>query len=319
MSWEIWHFAFNVTMPNLLLLLLGMGLRRLKQLDDAFCDAAMKLVFNLALPCLLFFSVASSQQDASQHLPMILYGAVGTIATFLLLEFAAVYLVKNPRERGIFVQGGFRSNTGIMGLAFAMRAYGEEGVAIGSLYLTVTVILFNVLSVITLSRSLRRDEQGGGISMKALLTSIITNPLIIGLLLGMAYSHSGVPMPEVMKQTGKLVSSLALPLALLCAGASLDLKTMLRTSNVAALSSAAKLLVVPFLLTLGGWLVGFHCVALGIIFLFSSSPTAAGSYAMTRAMGGNATLAANIIAMTTVGSFFATAFGLYLLRAWGIA
>ena len=32
---------------------------------------------------------------------------------------------------------------------------------------------------------------------------------------------------------------------------------------------------------------------------------------MTRAMGGNATLAANIIAITTVGSFFTTALGIY--------
>ncbi|MBI0275703.1 AEC family transporter, partial [Hafnia alvei] len=39
---------------------------------------------------------------------------------------------------------------------------------------------------------------------------------------------------------------------------------------------------------------------------------------MTRAMGGNATLAANIIAITTVGSFFTTALGLYFLRGWGV-
>lgn len=38
-----------------------------------------------------------------------------------------------------------------------MTAYGSEGIALASLYLTVTVILFNVLSVITLTRSL----QGG--------------------------------------------------------------------------------------------------------------------------------------------------------------
>lgn len=75
--------------------------------------------------------------------------------TFLLLEVAAKWLVKDPRERGVFVQGGFRANTAIVGLAFAMTAYGAEGVAIGSMYLTVTVILFNTLSVITLTRSLQ--------------------------------------------------------------------------------------------------------------------------------------------------------------------
>jgi predicted permease len=35
-------------------------------------------------------------------------------------------------------------------------------------------------------------------------------------------------------------------------------------------------------------------------------------------MGGNATLAANIIAVTTLGSFFTTALGLYLLRTLGV-
>lgn len=318
MSWEIWSFAFNVTMPNLLILLLGMALRRFGLLDDAFCDSAMKLVFNLALPCLLFFSVATNHQPMMEHLSIMLYGALGTITTFLLLECAAVYLVKEPRERGIFVQGGFRSNTAIMGLAFAVTAYGDAGVAIGSLYLTVTVILYKVLSVITLTRSLRRDRQGGKISKKALLLSIVTNPLIIGLVLGVVYARSQLPLPGLIKQTGNLISSLTLPLALLCAGASLDWRTMLRTSNVAALSSCAKLLLVPGLLTLGGWLLGFRGVSLGVIFLFSSTPTAAGSYAMTRAMGGNATLAANIIAMTTVGSFFVISLGLYLLRAWGV-
>ncbi len=56
-------------------------------------------------------------------------------------------------------------------------------------------------------------------------------------------------------------------------------------------------------MTLGGLLMGFRGATLGVIFLFSATPTAAGSYVMTRAMGGNATLAANIIAITTVGSF----------------
>ena len=71
-------------------------------------------------------------------------------------------------------------------------------------------------------------------------------------------------------------------------------------------------------MTLGAWAFGFRGAALGVIFLFSCTPTAAGSYVMTRAMGGNATLAANIIAVTTLGSFFTTALGLYLLRTLGV-
>ncbi|MCG8709425.1 AEC family transporter [Brenneria sp. 4F2] len=318
MSWETWSFAFNVTMPNLLMLLLGMAMRKIGLLNDAFCDSAMRLVFNLSLPCLLFFSVATNHHSFMAQLPLVVYGTIGTLLTFLLLEFAAVYLVKEPTERGVFVQGGFRSNTGIMGLAFAMNAYGEEGVAVGSLYLIVTVIMFNALSVVTLTRSLHKASHGRGISKRELLLSIITNPLILGLLLGVLYSQSQLSMPAVIHQTGNFISSLALPLALLCAGASLDWRTMFRSSNVAVLSSIAKLLVVPGLLTMGGLLIGFRGVTLGIIFLFSATPTAAGSYVMTRAMGGNPTLAANIIGLTTAGSFFVIALGLYFLRSLGV-
>ena len=82
----------------------------------------------------------------------------------------------------------------------------------------------------------------------------------------------------------------------------------------AGYATLARVLVVPGLMTLGGALLGFNGAALGVIFLFSCTPTAAGSYVMTRAMGGNATLAANIIALTTLGSFFTTALGLALLR-----
>ncbi|MCU1794340.1 AEC family transporter [Pectobacterium polaris] len=318
MSWETWSFAFNVTMPNLLMLFMGVALRKIGLLNDAFCDAAMRLVFNLSLPCLLFFSVASNHQSFSEQWPLVLYGTLGTLATFLLLEIAAVRLIKEPTERGIFVQGGFRSNTGIMGLAFAVSAYGEEGVAVGSLYLVVTVIMFNALSVITLTRSLQRKSPDQRISVLMLLRSIATNPLIIGLLCGAAYAQSHLAMPAVIKQTGSFISSMALPLALLCAGASLEWRSMFRSSNVAMLASVAKLLVVPGLLTFGGWLVGFRGVELGIIFLFSSTPTASGSYVMTRAMGGNATLAANIIGLTTAGAFFVIAFGLYFLRSLGV-
>ena len=46
-----------------------------------------------------------------------------------------------------------------------------------------------------------------------------------------------------------------------------------------------------------------------------ATPTAAASYMMVRAMGGNASLAASIIAMTTVASLFTTSFGLVAMKA----
>ncbi|VFS52985.1 auxin efflux carrier [Budvicia aquatica] len=317
MSWEAWNFAFNVTVPNLLMLLMGIFLRRFRLIDDNFCDSASRLVFNLALPCTLFFSIATNHGDLQQHIPIIIYGAVGTIVTYLMLELVAPLLVKDPRERGIFVQGGFRGNAAILGVAYCAMAFGSEGVAIASFYIIVTVILFNVLSVITLTRSLS-SGRGGAPGFLSMLRGIVTNPLIIGILFGLPFSLFSISMPEFVVNTGKYISGIALPLALLCTGASLDFRAMFRASNVAVLSCIARIIVVPGVLFLGAWLYGFRGVPLGVIFLLTATPTASASYIMTRAMGGNSTLAANIIALTTLGSFFTTAFGLLFFRAAGL-
>ena len=111
---------------------------------------------------------------------------------------------------------------------------------------------------------------------------------------------------------------MTLPLALLCTGASLNLKALREDSHNAIVSSTGKLILVPFIITLGGYWLGFRGMDLGILFLMTSSPSAASSYIMTRAMGGNAVLAANIIALTTFGSILVASIGVAILRHQGL-
>ena len=317
MGWETWGFVFGVTLPNLLLLVLGIFLRRTGLLSDNFCAGASRLVFLLALPCLLFFSVSGHPLPLAANLPLALYGGIGTLVSWLLLELVAPVLVKARRERGIFVQGGFRANTAIVGLAYASMAYGKEGIATGSLYMAVTVILFNLLSVISLTRSLKAEDKKG-FGVLAIIRDVVKNPLIISLVLALLWSTTGWRIPDAIAQTGDLISGLALPLAMLCAGASLDISGMFKSSMTALYASVARVLIIPVLLTAGGWLCGFRGASLGVMFLFSCTPAAAASYVMTRAMGGNAVLAANIIGLTTLGSIVTTSLGLFVLRGFNL-
>ena len=107
---------------------------------------------------------------------------------------------------------------------------------------------------------------------------------------------------------------MTLPLALLCTGASLSLQALRADARNAVISSIGKLIIVPFIITLGGYWLGFRAMDLGILFLMTSSPTAASSYVMTRAMSGNSVLAANIIALTTFGSILVASLGVAILR-----
>ena len=316
MSWESGLFAFNVTVPGIIMLLLGMVLRRIGWIDEAFNTTASKLVFNITLPCLIFFGMTSNHTDLSEHFPLAIYGAVATIVTFLLLELLAPVLIKERRERGIFVQGGFRSNTAIMGLAYSSIAYGDQGVIVGSIYMISTVVLFNVLSIVTLTRTLSAPTEGFGI--KRIGVGIVKNPLILSIVAGLSFSLMNIPIAEPIARTGHFMSAMTLPLAMLCTGANINFRAMFHSSNTALLATVMRSVVVPLFVTLGAYLWGFSGISLGVVFLLSATPTAVASYVMTRAMGGDATLAANIIAMTTITSFFTAALGLSILRSSGL-
>ncbi|WP_341646609.1 AEC family transporter [Thauera sp. SDU_THAU2] len=309
----ILSFSFSVTGPIFVLLGLGVLLRRTGMLTDGFIDAGSKLVFTIALPTLLFTSIAKTRIAESANAGMIAYGLAATLALYIVLEWSAKFVVQPERDRGVVVQGAFRSNFGVVGLAYCVNAYGDAGLAAASLYLGLVTILVNVLAVITLSRSLHRSQGVGRI-----VRGIATNPLIIGILLALPVSALEIRLPELALRSTQYLADMTLPLALLCTGASLDFRSLRSEIASTALAALGKLVVVPVLLTLGAAAFGFRGIELGILMLMASAPSAAAGYVMVRAMGGNATLAANIIALTTLGSLLTTSLGVMMLRSAGL-
>lgn len=310
---DILNFSFSVTGPIFVVLALGVWLRRIGMLTDGFVEAGSRLVFNVSLPALLFISISKTDFEAAANFSLVAYGALATVATFLVLEWVAARWVDEPTERGVVVQGGFRSNMGVVGLAYCVNAFGEAGLVAASLYLGLITILFNILGVITLSRSLHTNR-----GVRGMLKGIVRNPLIIGIVLALPVSAMHWTIPSLLIQSGQYFANLTLPLALLCTGASLDFARLRLERRNALLASVGKLVFVPLVFVIGGAIVGFRGIDIGILLLLSSTPTASASYVMVRAMGGNAVLAANIIALTTVGSIITTSLGIMLVRGLGL-
>lgn len=307
-------FALSITGPICLLLLLGFALRSSKMMNEGFIEGASKLVFNIALPMLLFSSIAQTDFSQMVSIKLIAFGIIATLLAFVLLEWWASCVINNKRLRGIVVQGAFRANMAIIGLAYVNNLYGSQGIAAAAMYVACLTILFNVLAVITLSRSLNQED---ALPVKQLIKSIAKNPLIIGIVAALPFAISGWTVPEVLMQTGQYLAQMTLPLALICTGASLRLKGHQEETALLPTVAILRLLVIPTFITLGGYLVGFRNMELTILFLMNASPTAAASYVMVRAMDGNAVLAANIIAVTTLGSLLSTSLGAVILKALG--
>lgn len=307
-------FAFSVTGPIFVMVFIGIGLKVLRLIDDSFMDKASKLVFMVALPALMFMSVVKSDIRTVFNPSLLGVSAAATVFIFVSLSLFAPFAVSNKQDRGVFVQGAFRSNLAIVGLAFCMNAYGEEGLARASIMMSILTLLYNVLSVYTLSASLGNDKT----NISSILLSIAKNPLMVAIVLGLFVNLVGIPIHPIINKTGGYLAQMTLPLALLCIGGTLSFSEMRSSSMVATIAVAAKLIVTPAIIVYIAYLWGVSKIDLGVLFLMVSAPTAAVSYVMVQAMGGNAKLAANIVVVSTLASLFTVSIGLVLLKsaAW---
>ncbi len=312
-------FALQITLPNILLMVLGFVMQRRQAVNQNFVEVASSMVFQYCLPCLLFFSIIKSDIHVGEQLTLLTAGLVTTFTLFFAGELYAYFFVPEKRDKGVFVQGVFRSNMAIMGLATVANAYGDKGMSVGAVYMGIITIVYNILSVITLSRS---DAPKGSFwhQVLSITKKIGQNPLIIALVAAFVYKFSGLPMPpQVIVKTGELLAAVALPLALICAGATLDLKAMFSTSGVSMQASIARIIVAPLTAIVIGWLFALSPIQMGVLFLMVASPVAAASYVMARSMDANDVLAANILGFTTVFSMLSIAVGMVVLRTLGWA
>ncbi|AYA63169.1 AEC family transporter [Alteromonas sp. RKMC-009] len=306
----MFSFITETLLPVLILLLMGWLFFRIKWLNESFVEAGSKLVFNVTLPALLFLSISQADFAHAANFPLIGVGIAGTLIMCALLVLTARMTVTPYQARGVVVQGGFRANMGIIGLAYCANTYGPEGLAAASVYLGCITILFNILSVIVLN-----FYQTGHRSVSKQIKGITKNPLIISIVVALPFSYYSWTLPDAILKTGEYVSQLTLPLALICTGASLQFRSFSADWFNITLSTVSKCILYPALMVGLAYLAGFTGMSLGIVLLLSIAPTAAASYVMVRNMGGDHRLAASIIAVSTLVSLPVTALAFGTLTA----
>lgn len=299
----------QIVLPIFFLLSCGYILRAREIINQEFVDQSSKLVFTVALPLLIFLNVA--QADLTQLLSpgKLIYIAAATAGAGAFYFFIALKFIQKPEDQGVFAQSSFRSNFAIIGLAIIQNMFGDTGLAMGSLVLMITIPLYNLMSVIFLTLPFK-----GGMRPSSMIKSIVTNPLILAVFFALPFSYFDWHIPQILSTTGSYFSDMTLPLALLAVGASLDHRYLISSSTLALHSTFIKILWQPLVLTYGAWLMGFSHIELAVLFIFFGSPAATSGFMMVKNMGGNATLAANVVALSTILSMFTLTTGIFILK-----
>ncbi|MEO3429695.1 AEC family transporter [Pelagibius sp. CAU 1746] len=293
----------TAVLPVFLLILLGYVIRRRGWLPAGFWEPAERLTYLFLLPALLATTLARADFSALPAAAMA--GAVIlAIAAMsaLLVAFQLVTRKNGPAVTAV-LQTSIRPNTYI-GLSIPFALYGEPGLAIAALIVAVVVPTVNVVSIAALLRFGDRAPGTAGVgtagSGPGLVKALVSNPLILACLLGLALNLSGLGLPPVAGETLTILARAALPMALLAVGAGLDFGAA-RTSGGWVVSAVAlKLAGLPLLTAGFCLLLGVHGLPLTVAVIFNALPAATSSYILARLMGGAPSLVANILTVQTL-------------------
>lgn len=301
--------ALTITAPIFILISLGAWLCHIKFINDAFIHVSSKFIFNIGLPVILFTSTAAHDFKHLINLSNITVITITTLLVYFLSSLSAGKFIMEKRDKGVFVQGAFRGNLIIVGLAFCANAYPEKGIAIATIPTAITIIMYNLLSIYTLNNSLHNQ----GASLKKNLVDIIKNPLIIGIMAGLLANLLNFSTPEIIIQSNQYIAQMTLPLALIAIGGSLNFLQIKQNIKTAFVASVWKIVISPIVLVVLLFFIPIDPTAAGVLFLLTASPTATASLIMVQSMHGNSDLAAKIIILSTLLSLFTVTIGFAIL------
>lgn len=285
---SLFFTAWNITAPILWALVAGIALRKMGVIGPRFIHHANKAVFMVILPATLFLSLAGKPMSQPVDINLSAFGIGYTLLTVVLLWTVARNRV--PLDMvGVFVQSAYRGNMGIVGLTLVVGAYGQDGLIVGGFYVGMNTIIYNLCAVLLLN--------AGGAKM---VRGIVTNPLIIASLTGLAWSLSPLPRPNSETFSLAHLVKFILPIALVSIGASLEWSSLKRNRVLVLVTTGLKLVVLPAFAVALGWMLGFRGMSLGILTMMMATPTAAASYVMAQQMTQHGRFAAETVAVSTL-------------------
>ena len=303
----------NAVLPIFLLLVVGYLSRILKLVDDGDVRKINRLMFKIFMPAVMFYNVYNSDLSSAVRPKLMLFTVLAVLGAFLLSCLVARWAVKERNQKGVFIQGVFRSNFVIIGIPIVSSLMGDVDLGPVAVLLAVVVPMFNVLSVVILEY-----YNGQKPDLKKILLEVLKNPLILGTLAGILAVALKVRLPAFLESAVRQLSQAASPVLLVMLGAFFQFDGLSRYRRELSLVCLGRLVVIPAIFLGLGALLGFRGVEMAALLGVFASSTAVNSFTMAQQMGGDAELAGDIVVATSaLCSFTLFGWGL-LLKSLGL-
>ena len=272
------------------MIMLGYGFTKTRLFDAAAGKGISLFVFNVAIPALLFRSIArlDSGPAGGSVDPVILLAYYPPA----LLVFAASYLIArkllhHPADTAaVFGATSTYGNSVLLGIPLVLTTWGDAGVVPVMLIVSIhTLVLVALPTVMIEWHRSRQAEDGGGVraSLLAAFKGLVTNPIIVALVAGGLWALSGLGINAVVDRTLGLMGQAAAPVALFTLGASLTRYETGGAARDVSIMMALKLLVLPAAVwVMADPIMGLDRMTVGIAVLVGAMPSGANTFVLAQ-------------------------------------
>lgn len=223
--------------------------------SDASVDGLMAFTQGFAIPMLLFRAIATLDLGAEFTWPLLVSFYLGAVSGFLAGLLGARALGRSWEDSVAIGFCGLFSNSVLLGLPIAERAFGAEALRFNYAIIAVHAPFCYLLGVTAMETVRARGAPLSGLPRKV-GRAMFHNALVIGIVLGFAVNLAGITLPKVIDDALSLMIRAALPAALFGLGGILLRYRIEGDLRIIALICAASLVLHPSVAWVAGKALG---------------------------------------------------------------
>jgi predicted permease len=296
--------AFNTIFPIISIIALGAILRKLDIFPKDFFSGANKLVYFFGITPLLFIKAANMRIAFNEALPYVL-AMITVVAVLALTAWLTTFGLSLSREsKSAYIHCAMRGNYAYVGLPVVYYAFSNTALASQSteaaIFIFTPTIIFHSIVAILIMNYYRPGANVAGFF--PILRILVKDPLLVSCALGLLVNVAGIVLPVALTRTCEALGGMALPLALIGIGATIN-PQLLRGSFLPPL-------IASVIKTVFGPLVAFFIMlAAGldvnsffskIVLLLSACSVGVTAYVLTEQYGGDGKLAGSSIFISAI-------------------
>jgi malonate transporter len=306
----------DVVLPVFFIIGFGYAAARAKLLSEDAIDGLMRFSQSFAIPCLLFRSIAELDLSTSFDPGLLLSFYIGAFAGFAAGFFGAHKGFNRPLDESVAV--GFAcmfSNSLLLGLSITERAYGPEALAGNYAIIAMHSPMFYAFGIGLMEWVRSRGQGLSGLALGTqMIRAILSQPLVIGILLGLAVNLSGLAVPLSLGAAVDMVGRAGLPAALFGLGGILLRYHPEGDKALIALVVVITLLLHPIVTyVLARWVFVVDVASLRSSVVTAAMPPGVNAYLFAHLYGTGRRVAASSVLIATALSILTAWFWLKLL------